>query len=113
MPRALGSEMCRLGFAQQVRQAYEWPCAGLGTPGYRTSERKLEQGHRSGGAKEEKKEDIHVQGRRVLITQGEFQNLCDLNGEGIFTAQRGPWHNMEKKLVDTHDGDRRIFALTE
>ena len=29
---ALGSEMCRLGFAQQVRQVSEGPCAGPGTP---------------------------------------------------------------------------------
>ena len=54
-----------------------------------------------------------MQGRRVPISQGEFQNLCDLNGEGIFTAQCGPWHKMEKKLVDIHDGGRRIVASRE
>ena len=63
--------------------------------------RKLEEGYRTGGAKEENKEGIHVQGRRVPVSHGEFQNLCDLNGEGIFTAQRGPWHK------------RRIFASRE
>ena len=48
-----------------------------------------------------------MQGRRVLISQG------DQNDEGIFVAQSGPWHKMEKKLVDIHDGDRRIFASRE
>ena len=54
-----------------------------------------------------------MQGRRVPISQGEFQNLCDLHDEGIFTAQCGPWHKMEKKLVDIQNEGRRIFASRE
>ena len=54
-----------------------------------------------------------MQGKRVPITQGEFQNLQDLHDEGIFTAQCGPWHEMEKKLVDIHYEGRRIFASRE
>ena len=92
--RALVSEMRRLGFAQQVRQVSEGPCAGPGTP-RRT------------------KEGVHVQERRDLISQGEVQNLCDLHDEGIFMAQSGPWHKMEKKLADIHNGDRSIIASRE
>ena len=71
-----------------------------------------------------------MQERTVPITQAEFQNLCDLHDEGIFMAHCGPWHKMEKKLVDIpnggpdllceiretkmmHSEDRRVFASRE
>ena len=51
-----------------------------------------------------KKEGVYVQGRRVPTTKGEFQSLCDLHDEGTFMAQCGPWHKMDKKLVDIQNG---------
>ena len=55
---------------------------------------RLEHGSRLG-----RKEQVHVQGRRVLITEGEFERLCGLHDEGTFMAQCGLWHKMEKKRV--------------
>ena len=71
-----------------------------------------------------------MHGMRVLITMGEFQNLCDLHDEGTFMAQRGLWHKMQKKFVNkkngglsllneireakiVHSEDKRTFALRE
>ena len=108
---ALGSEMCRLGIAQQVSQVSEGPCADLGTRRYRTSERKLEQGYRIGWAEEEKKGRCPCGGKERSYLTG--QNLCDLHDEGIFVAQCGPWLKKEKKLADIHNGDMRIFASRE
>ena len=39
------------------------------------------------GPKREKKEGVHVQGRRDPISQGECQNLRDVHDEAIFMAQ--------------------------
>ena len=55
---------------------------------------RLEHGSRLGC-----KEQVHVQGRRVLITEGEFERMCGLHDEGTFMAQCGLWHKMEKKRV--------------
>ena len=56
-----------------------------------------------------KKEEVHVQGRRVPITKSEFQSLCDLHDEGTFSAQCGRCHKMEKKLVDILNGGEDLF----
>ena len=45
-----------------------------------------------------------MQGRRVPTTKGEFQSLCDLNEAATFFAKCGPWHKMDKKLVDIQNG---------
>ena len=49
-------------------------------------------------------EGVYVQGSRVPITKGEFQSLCDQNDAGTFLAKCGPWHKMDKKLVDIQNG---------
>ena len=51
----------------------------------------LAQGHRPGLEMENvQKEGVDVQGRRVPITNGELERLCDFHDEGTFIAQCGP-----------------------
>ena len=50
------------------------------------------------------KEGVYVQGRRVPITKGEFQSLCDLLDEGTFMTPCERYHKMDKKLVDIQNG---------
>ena len=56
------------------------------------------------------KEGVHVQGRRVPITNSEFQSLCDVHDEGIFMTQCGLWHKMEMKLEDIQNRGPDFFA---
>ena len=72
--------------------------------------RRLEQGSRVGRKKENgQKLGICVQGRRIPITNVEFQSLCYLHKEGTFMAQCGLWHKMDKKLVDIQNGGPDLF----
>ena len=64
--------------------------------------RKLEQGYLFGRRMGKgPQEGVHVQGRRVPTTESEFQTLFD--------SQYGLWHNMERKLVEIHNGALDLF----
>ena len=72
--------------------------------------RELEQCYRSGTGMENcQTEGVYVQGRRVPITENEFQSLCGLHDDGTFKAQSGLWHKMERKLVEIQNGGPVLF----
>ena len=75
-----------------------------------------------------KKEEVSVQGRRVPITESEFQSLCDVPDEGTFMAQCELWQKWKRgwsvfRMEDLFDemseakmprkGDTRAIAPRE
>ena len=53
-----------------------------------------------------------MQGRRVPITKGEFQSLCDLLDEGTFMTPCGLWPKMDKKLIHIQNGGPDLIEGT-
>ena len=53
-------------------------------------------------------EGPYVVGRRVPITQKEFERLCKVYDERTFMAQCGLWHRMEKKILALQNGEGKV-----
>ena len=69
--------------------------------------RKLEQGFKLNGIAE----GLHLHGRSVPITKGEFERLFEVHDEGTCIAQCGVRHRMQKQIIASQKEEQRSTMM--